>query len=139
MKIKQLEWNRQSSMGWIVWAKTSIGWYGAWENGNALMACPTRSLDKASLVGKTKEDAKAACQADFERRVRECVEEEDESVRNFDCPQCGEPTLTLNDGACEACRVENQSRLDLHYAAQARWDKLSDAERGEEIRRAIHT
>ncbi len=55
---------------------------------------------------------------------------------DFDCPQCGEPTDTLNEGCCEPCRIENQRQLDLHIASFDRWEGLSDAQRGIEIRNA---
>ena len=54
----------------------------------------------------------------------------------FDCPQCGEPTEVLHEGYCGECYQERQRALDLHNAEQDRWNKLSDAERWSEIRKA---
>ena len=55
----------------------------------------------------------------------------------FDCPQCGEPTETLNEGYCEECRENNQRALDAHNARFDWWQGLTDAERAEQIKRAI--
>ena len=54
----------------------------------------------------------------------------------FNCPQCGEPTETLHEGYCEFCRAENQNRLNIHNAQYDYWNKLTDDERWDQIRKA---
>ena len=53
-----------------------------------------------------------------------------------DCPQCGNQTERLHEGYCEPCCQENQAALDLHNAAYDRWQSMTDAKRGDEIRMA---
>jgi predicted amidophosphoribosyltransferase len=71
-----------------------------------------------------------------------CTGREDEPAvlasapSDFDCPQCGLPTPTLNEGYCENCREDNQRRLDGHNAQTDWWQSLSPAERAAAIRRA---
>jgi hypothetical protein len=52
------------------------------------------------------------------------------------CPQCGGDTPALHEGYCEPCRDSNQRALDLHNAQFDRWERMTDKERGEEIRRS---
>lgn len=54
----------------------------------------------------------------------------------FHCPQCGDDTPELHEGYCRECCDENQRQLDLHNAEFDRWDKLTDRQRADEIRRA---
>ena len=54
------------------------------------------------------------------------------------CPQCGEPTEELHEGYCRECCDDNQYSLDAHNAGFDRWERMSDRERGDEIRRATH-
>lgn len=67
MKIKQLEWKKSyagSERATSLFGVFIAGPGGSWPPGEPL-------TEAASL-----EEAKSACQADFERRVRGCVEEE---------------------------------------------------------------
>lgn len=68
-------------------------------------------------------------------------DKQETTMNEFDCPQCGEPTERLHDGycaeCCAECCAENQRALDLHNAEVDHWHSLSDAERGDAIRRAI--
>ena len=52
------------------------------------------------------------------------------------CPQCGELTETLHEGCCEECRSGNQAALDDHNFRHDRWSRMSDTERGAEIKQA---
>ena len=54
----------------------------------------------------------------------------------FYCPQCEVETETLNEGYCEGCREENQSRLDEHNFMFEEWSNLSDVERETRIKMA---
>lgn len=54
----------------------------------------------------------------------------------FHCPQCGEQTEKLFEGYCELCRDDNQRALDLHNARYDRWQRMTDRERADEIKRA---
>ena len=56
---------------------------------------------------------------------------------DYDCPQCGEPTEELHEGYCAECCEENQTRLDLHNASFDAWERMSDSQRGAEIRNAV--
>jgi hypothetical protein len=53
------------------------------------------------------------------------------------CPQCGNETDRLHEGYCEDCRNANQAALDEHNAAYDRWQKMTDRERADDIRRAV--
>ena len=59
--------------------------------------------------------------------------------RIFDCPSCGEPTPEdeFAEGYCVPCRDDRQHALDLHNAQFDQWQRLSDDERREAIRREI--
>ena len=52
------------------------------------------------------------------------------------CPQCGEDTETLHEGYCAECCDGNQRRLDAHNAGFDRWERMTDAQRDEEIKAA---
>lgn len=52
------------------------------------------------------------------------------------CPQCGEFTPDLHEGYCADCCVDNQAAVDAHNAALDAWERLTDRERGDRIRRA---
>ena len=54
----------------------------------------------------------------------------------FNCPQCSYETETLNEGYCEDCRQENQKALDYHNFQCDRWDKLTVAQKEQEIKKA---
>lgn len=54
----------------------------------------------------------------------------------FICPRCGEPTETLHEGYCRECCEEGRRALDLHNITFDRWERMSDAQRWDEIRRA---
>lgn len=69
MKIRQLEWHDPLNSERPSWAQTAFGKYFAFSDGFW-----SRQKDSGMTDAGC---AKAACQADFERRVRECVEEED--------------------------------------------------------------
>lgn len=58
------------------------------------------------------------------------------SNEQFDCPQCGEITETLNEGYCEDCRTANQASLDQHNCQHDHWGRLSDPQRAAEIKHA---
>ena len=53
------------------------------------------------------------------------------------CPQCGLETETFHEGYCQECCAENQRCLDEHNMSYDRWQRLSNEERDEEVRRAI--
>ena len=53
-----------------------------------------------------------------------------------DCPQCGEPSDEFREGVCAPCCEENQAALDDHNSQYDYWNSLTDAQRGEAIRRA---
>ena len=55
----------------------------------------------------------------------------------FDCPQCDQPSKEFREGYCLDCCAENQRLLDEHNASFDRWQRLTDDERSDEIRRAI--
>lgn len=54
------------------------------------------------------------------------------------CPQCGFDTDRLHEGYCLECRNERQRVLDEHNAAFDAWERLSDEQRADRIRRAAH-
>jgi len=56
----------------------------------------------------------------------------------FLCPQCESDTETLNEGYCENCREENQSRLDQHNFEFDAWEKLSGNEIDSRIKSAMY-
>lgn len=53
------------------------------------------------------------------------------------CPQCGEPMALCCEGVCEACCEANQAALDEHHARFDWWERLTDRQRADEIRRAM--
>lgn len=57
-------------------------------------------------------------------------------MREFDCPQCGEKTPTLNEGYCEDCREENQRNLNEHNRSFDNWQRMNSDEREAAIRGA---
>lgn len=61
-----------------------------------------------------------------------------EKPETFDCRQCGEetPEHMFKEGVCETCCEANQRALDQHNAEFDAWQRLTDAERWERIRRA---
>jgi hypothetical protein len=61
---------------------------------------------------------------------------EDFGIDAFGCPQCGEETPTLHEGYCEQCCEDRQRELLGHIAQQEHWDRLTDAQRDDAIRRA---
>lgn len=54
----------------------------------------------------------------------------------MNCPQCGHEASQFREGVCLECWEDNQNRLDLHNHEFDRWERMSDAERGDAIRRA---
>lgn len=52
------------------------------------------------------------------------------------CPQCGCECGRLEAGICRDCYRDNHEELLLHNASFDRWERLSDDERDDEIRRA---
>lgn len=58
------------------------------------------------------------------------------SDKQFDCPQCGEPTDTLHEGYCEPCCSDNQAVLDDHNHRHDRWALLSSTARTAEIKQS---
>ena len=54
------------------------------------------------------------------------------------CPQCGEYEKRFSEGVCERCCEENQRALDQHNAAFDAWEKLTDEQRADRVRRASH-
>ena len=78
-EVKKLEWEKTHSCNGILSAKTHFGTYFISSNktvrlGLTTLSCPFQLLD----------EAKSFAQADFERRVRECVVAVDvENVRSF--------------------------------------------------------
>lgn len=55
---------------------------------------------------------------------------------DLNCPQCGEPTPSLYEGYCAECCAENQRSLDAHNAGFDRWERMTDAQRDADIKRA---
>lgn len=118
MKIKKLEW---WDRGGHSVARTPFGMYDACDDGwwEAMLSGHSAAYKSGRTADKSRASAKLACQADFERRVRECVEEEvcgwrrkvgmtrelqynsscgnssAHRPRNF-CPYCGNP-IKLED------------------------------------------
>ena len=56
----------------------------------------------------------------------------------FDCPQCGEETEEFYEGYCKSCCGENQRILDEHNTNYYWWQKLTNNERDQKIKSAIH-
>ena len=54
----------------------------------------------------------------------------------FYCPQCGEDTETLDEGYCPECSQNNRDTLALHHAQYDRWNRMTDKQRDDEIRKA---
>lgn len=52
------------------------------------------------------------------------------------CPQCGNEATDFIEGVCAGCFQENQLALNQHNAEYDRWQRLTTAQRDEEIRRA---
>lgn len=53
------------------------------------------------------------------------------------CPSCGFITSRLHDGYCLECCEDRQAELDQHNWEFDNWESMSDAERGDAIRRAM--
>jgi hypothetical protein len=57
-------------------------------------------------------------------------------ARRVLCPQCGGLTPELHEGLCHPCFGRNQAELDRHIAEFDRWERLTPAQRDDEIRNA---
>lgn len=51
------------------------------------------------------------------------------------CPQCGGPTEELHEGYCEECCQQNQMELDYFNTEYEYWNRMSNVQREEAIRR----
>jgi hypothetical protein len=67
VKVKQLEWENGI-------CDSPFGRYKIWD-AEGCGFCVSLPTGKSNCGYGTEEEAKAACQSDFERRVRECLEE----------------------------------------------------------------
>jgi hypothetical protein len=57
----------------------------------------------------------------------------------YSCPKCGEETPELHEGYCEPCCADGQRALDEHNARHDWWNRLSDSERSDQIKRAMQS
>ncbi len=55
----------------------------------------------------------------------------------FDCPQCSFESEEIYEGYCKECCEENQKTLDQHNFEFDRWESMTDAQRDNDIKRAI--
>ena len=53
------------------------------------------------------------------------------------CDACGEEVPQFVEGYCADCQADRQFRLNEHNARHDWWAKLTDRERGDQIRRAM--
>lgn len=54
------------------------------------------------------------------------------------CNTCGEYASEFREGNCVDCFTDRQNALDLHNATFERWERMTDKQRGDEIRMAAH-
>lgn len=52
------------------------------------------------------------------------------------CNTCGEDSTEFREGHCLGCFTDRQNALDLHNAQFDRWERMTDKQRGAEIRKA---
>lgn len=53
------------------------------------------------------------------------------------CPQCGCLTQHLFEGYCAACCDDNQTKLDAFNAGLDLWERMTDKQKDDAIRRAV--
>lgn len=53
------------------------------------------------------------------------------------CNTCGEDATEFREGHCINCFTDRQNALDLHNATFDRWERMTDRERDDEIRRVM--
>ena len=74
VSVRQLDWSgEERDKGAILHAETVLGRYLAWDHEGKGYMVPAGST-AASVTGRTVDDAKAAAQADFDRRIRAQLE-----------------------------------------------------------------
>ncbi len=62
------------------------------------------------------------------------IDAKQEVITVYDCPQCGEQTMTLFEGYCCTCRDQNQAALDAHNLAYDQWERMTAEQRDAAIR-----